>query len=405
MTAAERAEHRLLRTALLAHGFHPGEGHRADGRPLGWILDARESVLRGSVLEAAGRLLWALARKDEPDAVGGVGVSGAPLVGAVLLAARAEGRDLDGFLQRPAAKPYGLRRATEGRPPGPGRVTVLVDDLVQSGSTVDALARAVTATGGRVAAAVVLVDLHPAVRRGLGTSGVLVRSVFSAAELGIRGEPHRTSNAQPAGGAGYRWTNLDGAGTAVRLGDRVFVTISADGGQLICRIGEEARWCRIVGTEVTAPAVGNCGETVAVGNGHGSVIALDPASGTRGWRVDVGSAVAGVVCDPDREVVYAARCDGVVVAVGEGRCRWQRRIGRWTATAPVVVADVVVALGPSHLVGVSREEGQLRWVVPRPPGPASTLLMAAGGSVVVTNAAGEIALVVDAVTGRPAYPG
>lgn len=68
----------------------------------------------------------------EFDAFGGMSLGADPIVGGVLTAAAARGKELAGFLVRKESKGHGTQKYLEG-PVTPGMRVVIVDDVVTTG--------------------------------------------------------------------------------------------------------------------------------------------------------------------------------------------------------------------------------------------------------------------------------
>ena len=175
-----------LRRVLVETGVKLGEavGHR--GETLPWVLDCRELLLTQPHLALTARQLWQRLARYEPTAVAGMTLSADPLIAGVLFAALDDGVELTGAIIRKEAKSYGRRRLVEGRPIGPDDRIVLVDDLLNGGTTADACLQALAPTRAPVCALGVIVDFGlPAPRRRLRQRGVAVEALFTTSDIGL----------------------------------------------------------------------------------------------------------------------------------------------------------------------------------------------------------------------------
>jgi outer membrane protein assembly factor BamB len=138
-----------------------------------------------------------------------------------------------------------------------------------------------------------------------------------------------------------------------------------------------ARWIAVVSVlAVTLGALGmaDAGGADAAGDDEGSLVALDPATGTEQWRVPSPGEFA--VDDVSKSVVvgrgYSCRGDHfeyVAYRASDGRSLWRapapQSEGGSAATNSFVTGSarsgVVVLRTPGHLVGRNARSGHVRW--------------------------------------------
>ena len=125
-----------LQTAIASRTFMTNHGARMvspeDG-PLIWLLDFRSILLDGAVLNDIAVLFWDRLKKEQPFQVGGLETAAIALVAGVVLTAKADGVDLNGFYVRKSRRKDGLQRMVEGRL-GDEKI-VLIDDGLNSGKS------------------------------------------------------------------------------------------------------------------------------------------------------------------------------------------------------------------------------------------------------------------------------
>lgn len=311
-----------LRQALWDVALKWAEGIDSDGRPMAWTLDCRELVLNSRRIGVAGRLLWALVRDRRPDMVGGLTMSADALVAALLQEAAREDTALDGLIVRAQPKHYGLRKRIEGPPVRPGARVVLVDDVVSSGRALLTARREVQAAGGEVVGAAVLVDFRrPRTLARLAEARLPVDAVFELAELGLSAGPASgRSELVPA----WRWPGALTSGERVTHGGPIadsagFVVASEVGVVSALTAAGEVRWSRPLGAPVrTAPAL--AAGLVLVGDGRGTVHALDPATGALAWSTALGGRVTA---GPTADGIVAVTGRLVALDPATGTVGWQ----------------------------------------------------------------------------------
>ena len=170
-----------IRKRLLDQAFKPGEGVDQNGRPLAWSLDCRELILHGPTLDTIADLLWPRVAAHRPGLIAGPSLSADPIVAALLLAAGRRGVELSGGLLRREPKGYGLQKLIEGPPIVPGVTAVVVDDVLNSGSSAGRTVRTLRELGAIPRAVVTIVELSRACR----LEGIVYNSLFTAGELGL----------------------------------------------------------------------------------------------------------------------------------------------------------------------------------------------------------------------------
>ncbi len=161
---------------------------RSGGR-LDWLIDLRPVFLNADHLRRIAARFWGLFRDREPRQIGGMETAAIPLLTALLLAAPA-GQHRDGLIIRKERKTTGRGNRIEGRPSG--LPVLLVDDVLNSGSSAELARVAIEAGGGTVAELFVVIDYRS--RKGLAwreRHGIAVTSLFVLDDfkLSLRRDP------------------------------------------------------------------------------------------------------------------------------------------------------------------------------------------------------------------------
>ena len=144
------------------------------------------------------------------------------------------------------------------------------------------------------------------------------------------------------------------------------------------------------------PAVAENGLYAATGSG--TVLRVDPASGSPVWRTEVGARIsAGVGADGFTVAVATPR--GEVIALdADGTIRWRAQVSSDVISPPLVGRGVVVVRSTDHrLSAFDAETGKRRWVFNRQLPPltlrASTEMAFAGDNVLVGYPGGRLVAV------------
>lgn len=154
MSDRERLEALLVERSVRLGDFTLRSGARSS-----YYVDARRTTMCAEGQFLVGKLGWDLVRAQVPDAthVGGLTMGADPVAYAIAHRSWLEGRPLDGFSVRKAAKEHGLGQRIEGGLPEDARCIVVEDSMTTGGSALEAIA-AVRAHGATVLAVLTVVD-------------------------------------------------------------------------------------------------------------------------------------------------------------------------------------------------------------------------------------------------------
>lgn len=179
-----------LRELLAARSIQRGDFTLASGRRSSFYIDARRTTMAGEGFALIGPLgLERLgARGWTPELVGGLTLGADPVAYAIAAAAHAQGRALDAFTVRKAAKTHGAARRIEGCFT-PGARVVVVEDVITTGQSARDAITAVEAEGGRVLGVLAVVDREEGGRAALEAAGYPVEALVRASELGLGRSP------------------------------------------------------------------------------------------------------------------------------------------------------------------------------------------------------------------------
>jgi orotate phosphoribosyltransferase len=183
VTDARTDRNRLLHLVKERAVVH-GRVTLSSGREADYYVDLRRITLSGEAGPLVGRVLLELTADWDFDAVGGLTMGADPVATAMLHAAAAQGRLLDAFVVRKAAKAHGLQRQVEGPDIAGRRVLVVEDTSTTGGSPLAALA-AVREAGAAPVGVAVIADRDTGAAAKIEAEGVPYRYAFSLSELGL----------------------------------------------------------------------------------------------------------------------------------------------------------------------------------------------------------------------------
>ncbi len=173
-----------LLTLVQAQAIVHGKVTLSSGREADYYVDLRRTTLSAAAGPLVGRVMLELTKDWEFDAVGGLTMGADPIAVAMLHQAAAQGRDLDAFVVRKAAKAHGLQKQIEGPDIAGRRVLVVEDTSTTGGSPLEALA-AVRAAGATCVGVATIADRDTGAGEKIEAAGVPYRYVYSLADLGL----------------------------------------------------------------------------------------------------------------------------------------------------------------------------------------------------------------------------
>src|SRR5262245_48072872 len=161
-----------------------GEFTLASGKKAGYYLDGKQVTLHSEGLSLVGEGLLELLEGVDFQAIGGMSIGADPIIGGVLAAAGAKGRELLGFLVRKEPKGHGTQRYIEG-PVKPGMKVVIVDDVVTTGgSSLQAIDR-IQEFGCEVVQVVAIVDRMEGGAANFAARNLPLQSLLTIQDFGI----------------------------------------------------------------------------------------------------------------------------------------------------------------------------------------------------------------------------
>lgn len=177
MSTAEALLRQIKEKAVVHGKVTLSSGQEAD-----FYIDLRRITLDGEAAPLAGRVMLDLTDGLDFDAVGGLTLGADPVASAMVHAAAARGRKLDGFVVRKAGKAHGLQRRIEG-PDIAGRRVLIVEDTSTTGNSPLTAVEAVREAGAEVVAVATIVErgAAPAIER----AGLPYLHAYELADLGL----------------------------------------------------------------------------------------------------------------------------------------------------------------------------------------------------------------------------
>ncbi len=153
----------------------------SSGQESDYYVDLRRVTLHHRGSQLVGELLRELTADWDYVAAGGLTL-GADPVGTAVMAA--EGRPIDAFIVRKAAKDHGMQRQVEG-PDVSGKRVLVVEDTTTTGNSPLTAVKALREIGAEVVGVATIVDRNTGADQVIKDAGVDYRSIFGLEDLGL----------------------------------------------------------------------------------------------------------------------------------------------------------------------------------------------------------------------------
>ena len=315
-TAALAADAREdLRSVIAEIGVQRGQRRLVSpsGNPQAWLIDMRRVLLRPRSLRAIAQAFWSRFEGRAAFQIGGMEVAAVPLVVGLVREAFDRGRAVNGFLIRKERKPTGMGQAVEGELTD--APVVLVDDVLNSGASLEKARAVLAREGRRVTEAFVVVDYLS--RQGLAwrrRHDITVTSLFTLADFGLSLE---TDAPPPPQAFKSRWQFRVAGGSAFHVVPK------------------------------SAPVVVD--NHVYVGTDSATFCAVDLQTGRSDWVFKAeGTHRKGIWSTPahhDGKIVFGAYNGSVYcLDARTGAEIWRSPLCEWIGSSPLVVPRHAIAI-------------------------------------------------------------
>lgn len=276
---------------------------------LSWLFDFRAVMLDPQWLNTYAELFWERFESQLPFQVGGMETAGIPLVAAIVMKGVERGTPVNGLYVRKSRKREGLMKAIEGTLTS--EPVILVDDLMNSGSSLEKQIKVLQAVGATVLSTyTILAFRKPEAYAHLTRLNINVQSEFTLDAFGIPTLP--SEEAPPE--LHVRW--------AFAAGNPSFEHV----------------------LHKSSPAIDRT--RVYIGSDRGRFFALSLQDGSNVWSFDIAAHPPGkgIFSSPliHRSVVYFGAYDGAVYALNtaNGTELWKNTDADWIGSSPDIASDL-----------------------------------------------------------------
>lgn len=169
---------------LLSKSIKTGHFILASGKESDLYCDCRVTTLDARGANLIGEVGWNLVKNEilpafpEACSIGGMTMGADPISLAIGMYSASSDKPLQIFTVRKEAKDHGRGKRIEGNF-APGQQVIVVDDVITTGGSTIKAIDAIEAEGGKVVAALVLVDREEGGREAIEACGVPVYPLFT----------------------------------------------------------------------------------------------------------------------------------------------------------------------------------------------------------------------------------
>ncbi len=163
--------------------FVTGTVTLASGKVSDHYFDMKPSMMDAEGAHLLAQLLLAEVRKVKADYVGGLEMGAVPLIAPISALSWVEGRRIDGFFVRKAAKDHGTQKLIEGVKDLSGRNAVIVEDVTTTGGSAMKAIKLLQDAGAKITLVVSILDREESAAELYRTAGIPFTSLFKASEF------------------------------------------------------------------------------------------------------------------------------------------------------------------------------------------------------------------------------
>ena len=179
---AEQSRTRLLQL-FKARAVSFGRFKLTSGKESTYYINSKKVLFNSEAVWLLGDVLWDLTMDLDIQAIGGLEIGAVPMAVTAVLHHHMHGHPIEGFFVRKQAKEHGSKQRVEGVIQPGSRVAILDDVFTQGNSVLQAI-REVELVGGKVVAAICIVDRLEGARDKLADHYYYL-PIFTIRDLGI----------------------------------------------------------------------------------------------------------------------------------------------------------------------------------------------------------------------------
>lgn len=311
------------------------------GKGLAWLVDLRQLFMKPQILSTVANLFWSEFDGRQPLQVGGVATGAVPFVTAIVMEGVRRGYEVNGFVIRKERKDSGMCNQLEGDLTE--HPVVLVDDVLNSGSSVERAQLALAQVGLRIHHAFFVIDfLGEGAKEYLESEEIEPHTIFTSTEFEL---PTSASSSWEHPTLGLEW---------VFVPDNPNYAFNFPNSNPVC---DDTH--------------------VYFGGSDQFFYALEQKTGECTWRFRVGKTPKSILSSPalHEGIVYFGAYDGNVYALdaATGYPKWVHTESDFVGSSPSLAPELgLLFIGGEYatdgnrgaLLAIALETGETIWWVP-----------------------------------------
>lgn len=184
--SVDEAYHGELLAIIRERSFRSGRFTLSSGKESTLYFNLKPTMMASRGAHLSARAFMDLVEMEDVDFVGGLEMGAVPIIAGLATLSDIEGRPVDTFFVRKAAKQHGTRDVIEGLGPNQtlnGKRVLIADDVATSGLSILKAIEEARSVGAIADVALVLVDREEGASEFLAGHGVRLVSVFKASDF------------------------------------------------------------------------------------------------------------------------------------------------------------------------------------------------------------------------------
>jgi outer membrane protein assembly factor BamB/orotate phosphoribosyltransferase len=353
------------------------------GKPIAWLVDMRIALLDPDSAHTIARLMWTHLEQFLPMQLACVEMTGIPLLSSIQAYARSLGHRVNGVIIRKERKGNGRQRLIEGTLDD--SPVVLIDDILNSGRSIQRARTALAEIGRSITAVVSVVDFgRPRNHLIFGDLSVFACLQLAELDLAIHviddSDSKLTDFLKPAwrfrsGKGNHAYTNPKSS--PLLANDKVFFGTDAGIFWALNQSDGSKHWSFSIGTTHqkgiwSSPSF--CNSRLFFGGYDGNVYSVDADSGEQVWRFDVADWVgSSPCCVPHLDILFVGleyaqkgkHGSLIALELHTGKVAWEFRTEQYVHCSPIYISltnSVIFGDNAGKLYCLSATDGRVIWI-------------------------------------------
>ena len=363
-----------LRQVLLDNAIKFSTGKNQNGTIQDWLIDTREIILNPKGAHLVTKLLYEKIKFYDAEQLGGQTLAADPLVSYIVRESYEKNQPLSGFIIRKKPKKKDLMNLIEGDFK-PGKDTVIVDDIINSGKTIFKAINSVKDHGCMIKGVVSLINYENDGLKNLNDNHYNTDFVYNLKDLYLRNKNDDDKEKKPDIIWSYNCNNWEGypprSNPVFYEGNILFGT---NEGNFVCLDAKDGKIKWKYETDVKdakgiLSSAALHSNTVSFGAYNGYLYTLDAQTGECLWKKKRGDWIGSSPC-AHKGTLYVGieygNYQGVIIACDakSGKLKWYHKTRAVVHSSPNIDIEnniIVCGCNDNYIYSIDAESGKLLW--------------------------------------------